>query len=721
MRFYANTNYYPTQQTNSANHYVVGKTIYDPELDQYVRQNLDGATSFPMTPGVSFDADGDGSYNNYVAGDTYLRVYGYIMINGIQYTLPIQFIDVTVGTTTNVYWNLNVEPGSISGSVKVAGEDIYYYYIRGNANVGGSSVTFADLNQPGSQDYTVEVPPATWVLYPDLYFYNPSTGEFNNLRLPSEAVEVHPGQAVIQDWSIEPGYVTGNIVLYGAHGNFEYAYVYGTKSGQSAHVRTFTGDYRLILNEGDWKVGFSALLGFRYDNIYDRSTLAVNNYSIYYSDPTAITAGNTVNDVDFSYGTATITVNFRIEGEGDKELHTPRLFASLNEGTFPNQILSSANSFGSSIPTTIGEGTITVLAGSHIVGAYATVDGSYTKFSEFSITVEPGDVIKQDIGAPTVVVTQPSGLEHTCDSSIDVVGTATDDTAVDDITVNGETVDFTSTNNPDDPNEVSFNTNVENLVYGENTIPIVVTDPSGNSITVDRIVIRDNCNDPPIADAGSDQIVEQTSFAGTEVTLDASGSSDPDGDSLTYTWTWNGGSTNGVNPTVTLPSGTHIITLIVSDGVETDSDEVVITIQDTTPPEITVLSEPFILWPSNHKYQTFTVADFVLSITDAVDSDISIVDILITSVSSDEPEDATGDGDGNTMSDIVISDSQTVQLRAERQGSGNGRVYTINLETADSSGNKATASIQVWVPHSEKSGAIDDGLSAGYIVFPNPS
>lgn len=93
---------------------------------------------------------------------------------------------------------------------------------------------------------------------------------------------------------------------------------------------------------------------------------------------------------------------------------------------------------------------------------------------------------------------------------------------------------------------------------------------------------------PPVADAGADQTVEQTSYEGAEVILDGSGSNDPDGDPLTYSWTWDGGSDSGVSPTVLLPLGTTTVTLVVNDGeLDSDPDTVDITVQDTTPPEVT--------------------------------------------------------------------------------------------------------------------------------------
>jgi len=96
-------------------------------------------------------------------------------------------------------------------------------------------------------------------------------------------------------------------------------------------------------------------------------------------------------------------------------------------------------------------------------------------------------------------------------------------------------------------------------------------------------------NQPPVAYAGVDFTVEQTGPAGAEVTLNASGSSDPDGDTLTYNWSWPGGSATGVSPTVLLPPGTTPVTLVVNDGTQ-DSEPVVInvTVVDTTPPAIEI-------------------------------------------------------------------------------------------------------------------------------------
>jgi hypothetical protein len=73
------------------------------------------------------------------------------------------------------------------------------------------------------------------------------------------------------------------------------------------------------------------------------------------------------------------------------------------------------------------------------------------------------------------------------------------------------------------------------------------------------------------------------------------------------------------------------------------------------------------------------------------------IDTCTLSVASNEPVDGTGDGD--TSPDWLIIDPHHVQLRAERAGTGTGRVYTITITCADSANNNTVRTTQVTVPH----------------------
>ncbi len=77
-------------------------------------------------------------------------------------------------------------------------------------------------------------------------------------------------------------------------------------------------------------------------------------------------------------------------------------------------------------------------------------------------------------------------------------------------------------------------------------------------------------NNPPIAEAGPNQIVYAWINGKAEVTLDGSASYDTDGDALTYLWKWTiDGSdfeANEINPTIELPAGIYTIELVVNDG-----------------------------------------------------------------------------------------------------------------------------------------------------------
>ena len=164
--------------------------------------------------------------------------------------------------------------------------------------------------------------------------------------------------------------------------------------------------------------------------------------------------------------------------------------------------------------------------------------------------------------------------------------------------------------------------------------------------------------------------------------------------------------------------GTYTVTWSYDDGngnVSTQTQTVVV--DDITAPVITATANPITLWPPNHKYHTVNVSECFTSISDNCAS-LSNSDVTIVKVTSDEEEDANGGGDGNTTNDMVIaSDCKSVDLRKERQGNGNGRVYTIHMELDDGNGNTGTATYQVHVPKSKNGTAVDDG--AVYEVIGN--
>ena len=129
---------------------------------------------------------------------------------------------------------------------------------------------------------------------------------------------------------------------------------------------------------------------------------------------------------------------------------------------------------------------------------------------------------------------------------------------------------------------------------------------------------------------------------------------------------------------------------------------------DSTPPVITLHRTEIKLWPPNHRYQLFTVSDFVLSAGDAFDPGVNLNDVYILKVTSDEV--MKGEGAGNTAKDILMAaDCKSVQMRSERSSSGDGRVYTITFKVKDASGNSTTATARVVVPISHGVDSIDSG------------
>jgi hypothetical protein len=203
-------------------------------------------------------------------------------------------------------------------------------------------------------------------------------------------------------------------------------------------------------------------------------------------------------------------------------------------------------------------------------------------------------------------------------------------------------------------------------------------------------------NEPPIADAGADQTIECSGHAGATVRLDGSASLDPAGENLALTWDGPFGTRSGAVVNVSVPPGTHNITLtaVDSSGLST-IDEVTVDIQDTTPPELKVELSPGLLWPPEHSLIEVKAG---IHARDTCDPHPSV---SLMSVSSSEADHGLGDGDkpDDVQGCDLGTDDRKFMVRAERSESGKGRTYTAEYVAKDASGNSLKAATGVSVPH----------------------
>ena len=123
-------------------------------------------------------------------------------------------------------------------------------------------------------------------------------------------------------------------------------------------------------------------------------------------------------------------------------------------------------------------------------------------------------------------------------------------------------------------------------------------------------------------------------------------------------------------------------------------DSSTVTVTDTTPPEVTCEVNVDSLWPPNHH---FVDIGFGFEASDLCDT--NPLDIEITVSSDEHPALELGAGDGVQCPDAIVQEDDAVLLRAERAGTGDGRVYTVTVTATDNCGNFASCSVPVEVPH----------------------
>ena len=129
----------------------------------------------------------------------------------------------------------------------------------------------------------------------------------------------------------------------------------------------------------------------------------------------------------------------------------------------------------------------------------------------------------------------------------------------------------------------------------------------------------------PVANAGPDQTVE-CAGATTSVTLDGTASTAGTGTINSYSWA-EGATSLGTGATlvVSLPKGSHTITLTVTDtGGGSDTDDVVVNIVDTTPPVIDCPDDVVVNLPLNSTATSMVVNYPAVTATDGCSSSVNV-------------------------------------------------------------------------------------------------
>ena len=109
---------------------------------------------------------------------------------------------------------------------------------------------------------------------------------------------------------------------------------------------------------------------------------------------------------------------------------------------------------------------------------------------------------------------------------------------------------------------------------------------------------------------------------------------------------------------------------------------------------------PNLLWPPDHALIKATVSG-------ATDPDAGdTATLVIDAVTQDEPLNGTGDGDTTPDAQLTSPLSNSVFLRAERNGQGDGRVYRVHFTARDTRGATCQGMVRVGVPHDQGKGAV---------------
>jgi hypothetical protein len=339
-------------------------------------------------------------------------------------------------------------------------------------------------------------------LYWPYYFINPSD-TYGRINLS-------PGGETVLNITANPVLVKGHLILTGTKSlsetiNSPYIYANGSSNtkayGGSAYdyaINKNTGEYRLYLTEGSWNVGYyisnlyfqnnssnPAEYYYTYFNYYDYTRTETFNSQM------ILTGGQVIEGNDITIPTGTVTIEY--SSDDGALVSSPRIDGTMYNSDGSGRTLNYCYvyGYGSSTPVQVARATFVGAPGTYTVNTTAVVNGSTVTFAPRKVIVIEGVHTVIQINGPTLTLNSPAAELYTYDSSLTVQGTATDDKEVTGIAINGQSVAFQSTNNPNDPREVGFNTNIP-LANGPNKIQVTATNSFGKTASDTRYVYKDN-------------------------------------------------------------------------------------------------------------------------------------------------------------------------------------------------------------------------------------
>jgi hypothetical protein len=265
-------------------------------------------------------------------------------------------------------------------------------------------------------------------------------------------------------------------------------YVQGNEySGSGGYARDWvapsgSGGYELIVTPGDWRprLVYTRFFDSGSGVPADYRNVTINYYDSVIQGTPLITSATAaaVQDHEIAFGEISITVD-----AGTGTVSNPRIQSSYCEYRDENNIrlyFYYLNAYSSS-QNNVSQATVSATApeGTCNLQIYGNVGGTDLALGSAQVEIVAGTQQQQDIGGPSLTITYPDPDTVVDANTIDVEGNATDDVAVQFVTVNGAAAILTP-ESPGDFSTIDFEAvGISIPNKGPNELATVAVDTSG--------------------------------------------------------------------------------------------------------------------------------------------------------------------------------------------------------------------------------------------------